>query len=33
MLDDKIGHWPQIEAPDVVLENFLAHVESVTAQQ
>ena len=33
MLDDKIGHWPQIEAPDAVLENFLAHVESVTAQR
>ena len=33
MLDDKIGHWPQIEAPDAVLENFLAHVERVTAQQ
>jgi pimeloyl-ACP methyl ester carboxylesterase len=33
MLDDKIGHWPQIEAPDAVLENFLAHVESVTAQE
>ncbi len=22
MLDDNIGHWPQIEAPDAVLENF-----------
>ena len=33
MLDDKIGHWPQIEAPDAVLENFLARVESVTAQR
>jgi pimeloyl-ACP methyl ester carboxylesterase len=33
MLDDKIGHWPQIEAPDAVLENFLAHVESETAHQ
>jgi pimeloyl-ACP methyl ester carboxylesterase len=27
MLDDNIGHWPQIEAPDAVLEHFLAHVE------
>jgi pimeloyl-ACP methyl ester carboxylesterase len=27
MLDDAIGHWPQIEAPDAVLEHFLAHVE------
>jgi pimeloyl-ACP methyl ester carboxylesterase len=27
MLDDDIGHWPQIEAPDAVLENFLAHIE------
>ena len=33
MLDDKIGHWPQIEAPDAVLENFLAHDDSVTAQR
>ena len=32
MLDDTIGHWPQIEAPDAVLENFLAHVDRVTAQ-
>ena len=31
MLDDNIGHWPQIEAPDAVLENFLAHVDRVTA--
>lgn len=27
MLDDDIGHWPQIEAPDAVLENFLEHVD------
>jgi pimeloyl-ACP methyl ester carboxylesterase len=27
MLDDAIGHWPQIEAPEAVLEHFLAHVE------
>ena len=27
MLDDDIGHWPQIEAPDAVLTHFLAHVE------
>jgi pimeloyl-ACP methyl ester carboxylesterase len=33
MLDDNIGHWPQIEAPDAVLENFLAHVDRVTAQR
>jgi len=26
MLDDNIGHWPQIEAPNAVLEHFLAHV-------
>jgi len=26
MLDDDIGHWPQIEAPDAVLEHFLEHV-------
>jgi pimeloyl-ACP methyl ester carboxylesterase len=31
MLDDNIGHWPQIEAPDAVLENFLAHVDRLTA--
>ena len=33
MLDDNIGHWPQIEAPDAVLENFLAFVDRVTAPQ
>ena len=33
MLDDKIGHWPQIEAPDAVLENFLAFVDRVIAPQ
>jgi pimeloyl-ACP methyl ester carboxylesterase len=33
MLDDAIGHWPQIEAPGAVLEHFLAHIERVTAQQ
>jgi pimeloyl-ACP methyl ester carboxylesterase len=32
MLDDGIGHWPQIEAPDAVLAHFLAHIERVTAQ-
>ncbi|MBS1690968.1 MAG: alpha/beta hydrolase [Actinobacteria bacterium] len=26
MLDDDIGHWPQIEAPDAVVRHFLAHV-------
>jgi pimeloyl-ACP methyl ester carboxylesterase len=33
MLDDNIGHWPQIEAPDAVLAHFLDHVERVTGQQ
>ena len=33
MLDDNIGHWPQIEAPDAVLENFLAFVDRVMAPQ
>ena len=33
MLDDKIGHWPQIEAPDAVLENFLVFVDRVIAPQ
>jgi pimeloyl-ACP methyl ester carboxylesterase len=33
MLDDNIGHWPQIEASDAVLAHFLDHVERVTAQQ
>jgi pimeloyl-ACP methyl ester carboxylesterase len=33
MLDDAIGHWPQIEAPDAVLEHFLAHIERVTAHR
>jgi pimeloyl-ACP methyl ester carboxylesterase len=27
MLGDDIGHWPQIEAPDAVLEAFLAHID------
>jgi pimeloyl-ACP methyl ester carboxylesterase len=27
MLDDNIGHWPQIEAPDAVLAHFLEHIE------
>jgi pimeloyl-ACP methyl ester carboxylesterase len=27
MLDDSIGHWPQIEAPDAVLAHFLEHIE------
>lgn len=31
MLDDDIGHWPQIEAPDAVLEHFFVHVGRVTA--
>jgi pimeloyl-ACP methyl ester carboxylesterase len=29
MLDDNIGHWPQIEAPDAVLTHFLNHIERV----
>ncbi|HVQ53359.1 MAG TPA: alpha/beta hydrolase [Mycobacterium sp.] len=29
MLDDNIGHWPQIEAPDAVLAAFLANVDRV----
>jgi len=29
MLDDNIGHWPQIEATDAVLEHFLAHIDRV----
>jgi len=33
MLDDNIGHWPQVEAPDAVLENFLAFVDRVIAPQ
>jgi pimeloyl-ACP methyl ester carboxylesterase len=31
MLDDAIGHWPQLEAPDDVLAHFLEHVARVTA--
>ncbi len=27
MLDDNIGHWPQLEAPDAVLMHFLEHIE------
>ena len=30
MLDDNIGHWPQIEAPDAVLGHFLDHIDRVT---
>ncbi|MBE1546496.1 pimeloyl-ACP methyl ester carboxylesterase [Mycobacterium sp. OAS707] len=30
MLDDNIGHWPQIEAPDAVLERFLAHIDRLS---
>jgi pimeloyl-ACP methyl ester carboxylesterase len=33
MLDDGIGHWPQIEAPDEVLKHFLAHIERVIAER
>jgi pimeloyl-ACP methyl ester carboxylesterase len=32
MLDDGIGHWPQIEAPDAVLTHFLAHIDRVMAR-
>ena len=32
MLDDNIGHWPQIEAPDAVLAAFLGHIERVTGR-
>jgi pimeloyl-ACP methyl ester carboxylesterase len=31
MLDDAIGHWPQLEAPDAVLTHFLAHIDGLTA--
>lgn len=27
MLDDGIGHWPQIECPDSVLTHFLEHID------
>ncbi len=30
LLDDNIGHWPQIEAPEAVLTHFLAHIDRVT---
>ncbi len=30
MLDEGIGHWPQLQAPDAVLEHFLAHNDRVT---
>jgi pimeloyl-ACP methyl ester carboxylesterase len=29
MLADDIGHWPQLEAPDAVLQHFLAHIDRV----
>jgi len=28
MLDEGIGHWPQIESPDAVLTHFLEHVDN-----
>ncbi len=31
MLADDIAHWPQIEAPQAVLEHFLEHVDRVVA--
>ena len=30
MLDDEIGHWPQIEAPEAVLAALLEHIDRVT---
>lgn len=30
VLDDDIGHWPQIEAPDAVLTHLLDHIDRVT---
>lgn len=30
-LDDDIGHWPQIEAPEAVLTHLLEHIDRVTA--
>lgn len=30
MLDDGIGHWPQIEAPEPVLAALLEHIDRVT---
>lgn len=30
MLDDGIGHWPQIEAPEAVLSALLEHIDRVT---
>ena len=32
MLADDIGHWPQLEAPDAVLEHLLAHIDAVRAR-
>jgi pimeloyl-ACP methyl ester carboxylesterase len=33
MLADDIAHWPQLEAPEAVLEHFLAHVDAVAADR
>lgn len=30
LLDDHIGHWPQIEAPDAVLSHLFDHIDAVT---
>ncbi|MGC7264400.1 alpha/beta hydrolase, partial [Mycobacteroides abscessus subsp. abscessus] len=30
LLDDNIGHWPQIEAPEAVLTHFLEHIDRIT---
>lgn len=31
LLDDDIGHWPQIEAPDAVLKHLFAHIDGAAA--
>jgi len=33
MLADDIAHWPQLEAPEAVLEHFLAHVDKTPREQ
>jgi pimeloyl-ACP methyl ester carboxylesterase len=30
LLDDHIGHWPQIEAPEAVLSHLFDHIDAVT---
>ncbi|MEX2253374.1 MAG: alpha/beta hydrolase, partial [Thermoleophilaceae bacterium] len=32
LLDDRIGHWPQIEDPEAVTRHFLAFIDRVQSE-